>query len=361
MNKRKIILTAMIGAVALTTLSVSLTMAWYASSDRLKISSFDIDLNGDVQLLMSTSKELESFKEKLTKKDLVENEFLFAPVSSMYQDTWYGKEGKKDLPLFYDASSPALDGVVTQERATSGFFQKKIYLMSNLVNYYAALDVEKCSFKSDETANRSHAQELHTQYSQLSVDEITQKLNNLESCLRMSILVNTEDTYEYYVIDPNKEENKTVYFGGALDNDGDGYYDIYTDDQGNKKEVVYGDIEDRSKLAYNAPVNPDGRVELIENKGHFFGNSFEAQSRIDSYTFDKDNSSESKIVTEKSYTLEEVGDENNGILIPCYSGKPTEVVISIYLEGWDKACINNTMGACFDTEVTFKLLRRITK
>ena len=354
MNKRRIIIGSLVGAAALMLVPISLTVAWYSSSDRLKISSFDIDLNGNVQLLMSTSKELDSFKTKLTKEDLVKNEFFFAPVSSMYQDTWFGVENKKDTPLFYDSSSP---GVLNQGPESTGFFQKRIYLLSNLVDYNAALDIEDCAFKVNKAANRLRAQDLHTQYPEQSVDEIAEKLNNLENCLRMSILINTEDKYQYYIIDPNKTENKEVALGGTLDNDNDGYYDV----DSAKREIVYGDVEDRSKLAYNDPVDPNGEVELLPSKSHFLGNSFDAESRIDAYTFDKNNSNDAKIVTEKSYTLEEAGDEQNGILIPCYHNVPTEIVISIYLEGWDKACINNTMGACFDTNISFKLLGRIIK
>ena len=72
MNKRRIVITALVGAIAVSTLSMTLTLAWYSSSDRLKVSTFDIDMNGNVQLLMSTSKDLETFKENLTNEDLVE-------------------------------------------------------------------------------------------------------------------------------------------------------------------------------------------------------------------------------------------------------------------------------------------------
>ena len=68
---------------------------------------------------------------------------------------------------------------------------------------------------------------------------------------------------------------------------------------------------------------------------------------------------ELKIAIEDSYTLEEIDGNNTELLIPCYREKPTEIVVSVYLEGWDKACINQTMGACFDTSISFKFLRRI--
>ena len=356
MDKRRIIITSLIGAIAVSTLSVSLTLAWYSSSNRLKVSSFDIDMNGNVQLLMSTSKELESFKDKLTKEDLVEQEFYFAPVSSMYQDTWFDQ--KADTPLFYDSSSPALDGVVMQEQATSGFFQKRVYLLSNAVSYYATLDVENCAFDYVEAFNSLRAQALHEEFTDMSVKEITEKLNSLRDCLRTSILINTEDFYRYYIIDPYKKDNEEILFGGVLDNDADGYYDFYSDpNDGKKKEVVYGEVS--GTPAYNDPVDPNGEVQTLKGKNIYFGNSFEAKSRIDTYSFNKENSNELTIATEKSYSLEELSGNDTELLIPCYRGVPTEIVVSIYLEGWDKACINQTMGACFDTNISFKLLRRI--
>ncbi|MBR5996658.1 MAG: hypothetical protein IK028_01375 [Bacilli bacterium] len=357
MNKRRIILSSLVGMAAIAALSVSLTWAWYASSDRLKINSFEIDLSGNVQLLMSTSKELDSFKEGLTREELVENEFLFAPVSSMHRDTWFNQ--KADTPIFYDSSTPSLTEIPSVEEASSGFFQKRIYLLSTFVDYYAALDVEQCTFAYNEELNSLRAQDLHKEYPELSVDEITQKLNSLRDCLRMSILVNEEDYYRYYVIDPYKQENEDILFGGVLDNDGDGYYDYYTDEHGNKKEVVYGEVNDLSKVAYDDPVNPNGEVESLESKGHYFGNSFTAKNRIDTYTFNKANSNGLEIAKEESYALKDLDEYDTEVVIPCYHGKPTEIVISIYLEGWDQACINNTMGACFDTNISFKLLRRI--
>ncbi len=357
MNKRRIVLTAMIGAIAISTLSVSLSLAWYASSDKLKVNSFDIDLSGNVQLLMSTSKELDTFKEKLTAEDLIEGEFLFSPVSSMYRSDWFDQKG--DTPLFYDSSSPALDGIIPKEEAPTGYFQKRIYLLSTAVDYYASLDVSNCLFNYNEDANLLRAQELHKQYSDASVEQIKDSLNSLRDCLRMSILVNEEDYYKYYVIDPYKNENEDVYFGGILDNDGDGYYDVYTDGNGNKKEVIYGEVENRNQAVYDAPVDPQGEVEPVDFKGHFFGNSFEAKNRIDSYTFNKNNSTDIKIAVEDSYTLNDADGLDTEVVIPCYHNEPTEIVISIYLEGWDKACINQTMGACFDTNISFKLLRRI--
>ena len=62
---------------------------------------------------------------------------------------------------------------------------------------------------------------------------------------------------------------------------------------------------------------------------------------------------------EDSMSLDEINSEATKLLIPCYGHKPTEIVVSIYLEGWDLDCINATMGASFSTKLSFKLLRGI--
>ena len=360
MNKRRIILTALIGATALAALPISLTLAWYASSDRLKVNSFDIDMNGNVQLLLSTSKELDTFKQKLTNEDLeIKENFALAPVSSMYKDEWIAN--KAEAPIFYDCST-AIDSKNAEELkevAAGTYFSRKIYLLSNSVDYYATLDTTNCAFNANEAANFIRAQDMHGQYKDATVDQIAEGLNSLKDCLRMSILVNTENYYRYFIIDPYKQENEQVLFGGILDNDADGYYDYY-EDNGVKREFVYGQVANRQDARYVAPVDPNGIVEKIDSKGNFYGNSFVARNRIDTYAFDKENSTDLVIASEDSYSLDDAGKDNTDILIPCYHNEPTEIIVSVYLEGWDRACVNQTMGACFDTNISFKLLRRIS-
>ena len=360
-------LSAIIGATAISALSVSLSLAWYASSDRLKINSIDIGIKGDQFLLMSTSPELETFKEELTDDDLKVDDFLFAPVSSMHKNTWY--DAQEELPLFYDSSSPALDGRILEEVASGGFYQQKIYLLSS-VNYYATLDFtnndeeKRCSFEANSTFNTRRASEIHKQYPQFSEDEIKEKLDSLVDCLRISILVNDPDYYRYYIIDPKKKSvDEEIYFASCLDNDGDGYYDVYDDPDGHKREVIYGEVKDASKVVFDNPES-DEKFVVPSNSGnrHFLGNSFDAKHRPDAYTFNKDASlanDQTLFAKEESYAIEELASNDTELLIPCYRNEPREIVISIYLEGWDEACINQTMGACFDTKLSFKLLRGI--
>ena len=191
----------------------------------------------------------------------------------------------------------------------------------------------------------------------MDINQIAEKLDSLEKCLRVSILIPNEEHYNYYIVDPYKESVTTL--GGRLDNDRDGYYDCYRDINGKAHETIYGEVNDRSKVVYNDPTGTSD--EKIEQKDHYFGNSFEAESRKTAYTYNEEASEANglEFAKEESFSFEDINSETTKLLIPCYANTPTEIIVSIYLEGWDLDCINATMGACFETKLSFKLLRGI--
>ena len=90
MTKRRIILTSVIGTIALATLATSLTLAWYGASNLLSVNTFDIEIIGTTTLKISEKTNLDSFREEITSEQLKEEEknFLFEPVSSMCKNTW---------------------------------------------------------------------------------------------------------------------------------------------------------------------------------------------------------------------------------------------------------------------------------
>ena len=367
MNKKKIITSAAIGTIALVGLSVSLTLAWYGASDRLNMRSLDVVVAGQTNLKISTSPEESTFVSDL---DLTPDreEFVFVPVSSMNKKAWMDE--KSDTPKFYDSSSSLVpsSGEPAFEATTYGFFQKKLYLMTNL-DYYVTLDVDPNSeyatseFKANGDVNTARAQKLKRDNPSwtLSVSEIKEKLDSLVNCLRVSILVTDEDHYNYYIVDPYK--NKETYLGGRLDNDRDGYFDVYRNTSGEAYEVLYGEVNDRGLAKYNAPDPsvPEEEKKHTSDEDHYFGNSFDGVSKNTVHTFDEAASLVNglEFAKEDSMSLDEVNSEATKLLIPCYGHKPTEIVVSIYLEGWDLDCINATMGASFSTKLSFKLLRGI--
>lgn len=366
MKKNRVILSLAIGTIALSVISLSASLAWYASSDRLQVNSIDLDLRTDesVGLYISTESSLESFKEKLETKELNEVE-EFIPVSSMFQDNW--TTSRSETPIFYDTSSDlAPDGIPNLGISTRGFYQQKLYLLNN-IDYYVTLDTEQTFITSDKNSNHLRAQALVGKVGELTVDEIEEKLNKLENSMRFSILVNTPNFYQYFIVDPNKKEDEVTYYAGRLDNNGDGYYDTYPARDANnqlvEKEIVYGEIENRNQIAYDNPTSdtlaPNDDYDPFRHS--FFGNSFEGKSKETAYTYNEQNSLQAgvKYKQEPSISLDDINSNDNPLLIPCYNGVPTEIVLSIYLEGWDLDCYNSTMGASFDAQLSFKVLRGI--
>lgn len=355
MNKRKLVISLILGTVALSVISLSASLAWYASSDRLQVNSIDLDLRTDesVGLYIGTSTNEEAFKEKLSNEDLNKVK-QFAPTSSMFHNHWL--DAKKDMPEFYNLTEHDIYGVPDFDKPSSdGFYQQKLYLLNN-IDYYVTLDTEQTFITSDKTSNHLRAQALVGKVGELTVDEIEEKLNKLENSMRFSILVNTPNFYQYYIIDPNKDENKVTYYAGRLDVNADDYFDTFND-----REILYGEIENRDAIVYDNPEDPTFVKPFKETPNEFFGNAFSGKNDKAAYTYNEQNSLQAgvKYKQEPSISLDDINSNDNPLLIPCYNGVPTEIVLSIYLEGWDLDCYNSTMGASFDAQLSFKVLRGI--
>ena len=371
MNRSRIVLTSLVGSIALISLSLSLSLAWYASGDRLSIETLDMTIVSDPMLKVSTSKELSTFVDTLdlnsAELDEGNQQFLFTPASSMYREEWLNEE--TELPVFYDSSFVESVGTSTKQEIKKGFYQKRLYLLSE-TSRYVGLDIDDSIFENDLELNKKHAKEFYestdNQELQFSQDQIEEKLSKLINCLRVSILINDVSETDlakinnnrFYIINPTKKENEKVYFGGLLDNDNDGYYDTYEDTNENgliQREIIYGDVNDRSLISYKDPEIPGFEDEELEKAQRFIGNSFNGRHKKGAYTFDETASSQNHLEfkEEGALSLEEI---NSNLKIPCYAGEPREIVISIYLEGWDHDCINATMGASFNTKLSFKLL-----
>ena len=358
MRKRKLVISLILGTLALGVLAIPVaTIAWYASSDRLLVNTIDLDLRTDesVGLYISTSNEEDSFSNEIKQSQLNRVE-EFIPCSSMHQSSWMNEKSEK--PHFYEITSEISN---TGLETNVGFFQQKLYLLNN-IDYYVTLDAEQTFITSDKTANNLRAQALASEISELSVGEIEEKLNKLENSMRFSILVNTPNYYQYYIVDPNKKENEVTYYAGRLDTSGLGYYDTHMEGS-QEKETIYGEVENRNQIKYDAPVSDTFTMDPNYDpfKKSFFGNGFKAKSKENAYTFNEQESLAAGVSfkEEPSISLDDIASDDNPLLIPCYNGVPTEIVLSIYLEGWDLDCYNSTMGASFNAQLSFKLLRGI--
>lgn len=369
MNKKKIIVSTLVGTIALAALSISLTLAWYGANDRLSVENLEVGVYGKGDLRISTSPEIDTFVENLVDTEQIG----FQPVSSMFKSTWMNE--KDETPRFYESAYKHIlsNGEPYKEEAEYGFYRKEIYLLTNIRNQFAALDFDSEDVSKeerqgslleredliDDAKNQARAEKLHQENPDwnLSVSEIKEKLDNIANCLRISILVNYGNSYRYYIIDPTRGENEVTYLGGLLDNDKNGYYDTYKDINSVSREVVYGEVNDRNLIAYNDPKSDTLPVTHPETKDPYFGNSFIAEHKPTAYEYNKDLSEANgfEIAKEESLSLQQLKNDDTSVLIPLTSGVPSKIVLSIYLEGWDLDCINATMGASFMTKIGFKL------
>ena len=141
-------------------------------------------------------------------------------------------------------------------------------------------------------------------------------------------------------------------FATLDDNNPSGYYSTYYDnDLNDNKEICFGEIYNREKLIYkDSPEQDDSIFSGIPSV-------FNARHEKGVYALDWEASLENMekgvdYGIEQSITLEEAQKQ---VLIPVYSDNYTKIVLSFYLEGWDKDNINETMDAGFDINLAFMI------
>lgn len=345
MKKRNVIITgSLILAVALSATAVS-TVAWYTGSSNLQVSNFNIQL-ASKELRVSTDNE--TFKETLNKEDLMQVD-KFSPVSSMFSSSWQDK--KSEMPEFRkgfagkgDPEQACYSSIDEYAIADDGFFSQTLYLKSDSTAF-CTIDPEKTSVSPNEEENDRIATKLQARYPEMSHQEILDHLNKGVDSLRISLLIldnedeHELDDYAYYIIDPKK--NGDTYLGAILDNNLDGYYDFYSN-----KEVLYGEANNISEetLVYTdeGPTREGTSYSV-----------FDASTKSGVKHLDLDASIEAglDLAQEKSLSLEEAGN----IRLSLGSNISKRIVLSFYLEGWDKDNTNLAMYSRFFVNLAFRL------
>lgn len=351
MEKSRLLLISLIGLTALSAMSLATSLAWYSSATNLKVNTLEIEIDGDKDLLISTSAEGEK-KEKLVSTEL-SSVARFAPVSTMFESRW--RDGKT-LPKFYEYTNllTSGDGVpFGPEEIHMGFYSETLYLTAD-DDVYVGIDPDFSFVRASEPANRLWAKHMVESAlgSDFTEEELVERLNTLEKAIRVSFYDPDDD--KYVIVDPFQEG--TTYYGGLLDNDRDGYYDVYAEEgTGFQKEIVFGECNDRSLIEHGerlALAEPAVGEKTSFNAGHSMG----------THPFDLTASKEKGFAfkEEKSYRFEELGDndiELNPFYVTCYRNKPKPLQVSIYLEGWDLDCVNANMGGSFEASLQLKILR----
>lgn len=365
MKKNRLLLLLFIGVISLSIASISMAVAWYATSRQLYVNSIDITIDADRDLEISSSEDGE-YVEELNYSE-VDLEGTFIPVTSAHSSLWINE--KEDMPSFYDETKCSeIENVTTFEKAAVGYFSQKVYLKSN-DNVYVTLDPEKTFIKNYETEskdyNKEYAHKLYEEYQEnqtefykdLSEEELEERLDRVIKAMRFSILVKDVDEYDYKIIDPLKDGETLL--GGVLDNDVDRYYDYYkVDGQDEYKERVYGEVTaTKEQYVYDDALEEDS-IFLDANNAP---NAFNARHKKGIKRFNLEESIKQglEIAKEDSIDLKDFENEAKPFYFPVYRDTPKEVVVSIYIEGWDLESVNYTMGATFISELSFKIYREM--
>lgn len=350
MKRSKIILSTYLLAISFTIATFSMSIAWYATSARLRIEEFEITIDCDRQLAISTDAE-KGYKASLDNDDL-NNVGLFTPVTSAHQSNWLYK---KDMPIFYnDTTYSEEENEILTTEVNSGFLSQKLYLKSD-DNVYVTINPDETYIKPNTEYNKIYAEKLYEQYQidndeykrNLSKEDIENRLNTLVKAMRYSILVNSEEDYQYVIIDPNKEE--TTLYGGLLDINVDRYYDSYVSNKdGLRYERLYGEYNDKKYIVYDDDVSQtDSDYENVNEEP----NAFNARHNKGTRKINFEKSKELKIKEEESISLTDFKAKKKPFHFIVRKDKPTEIVLSIYIEGWDLDSINYTMGATFISDL----------
>ena len=383
MNKKKLILTMYIGVIALAVASVSMSVAWYATSRSLYVNSIDITIDADRDLKISTSKD-GGYKDHLSHQE-VGATGVFLPLTSAHSSLWMSE--KKDMPVFYDESmSYEHEDAQLFSVSERGYFSQKFYIMSD-DDVWVTLDASKSfihanasyidgnealgvegyaqklynlhhhEYTAQEEANlkEDYKHSIDYYYSQYSVEDFKANLRKIASAMRFSILIKDEDEYSYTIFDPNKEEDTLL--GGILDNDVDQYYDSYQKNGTNEfYERVYGEvIGDQSLYVYDEGLQEDSDYPNTNEPL----NAFSARHKAGIKRFNLEKSLEKGLEIKKEESIDLKNFKSSDFRFPVRINQPKEVVISIYIEGWDKDSVDYTMGASFVSDIVFKIEREM--
>ena len=365
MKKNKLIVTLYIALIALSVASVSMSVAWFATSRVLYVNSINISFDADRELEISLSKD-DGYVEHIDHTEL-EATGVFLPLTTAHSDEWTSQ--KKDSPIFYDESNATEAEIfTTYKEADHGYFSQKFYIRGD-DDMFITIDPEKSYIRPNEEYNASYAEflydyyqriqdEHYDRYKEFTVDELYERLNNVVKAMRFSILIKDENEYSYTIIDPHYEEETLL--GGLLDNAMDQYYDYYHKESTNEYyERLYGDYNiNPEDLVYDEPLAQDSEF----NDPNQVPTAFNARHKQGVKRLNLEKSIEEKnleIKKEGAINLEDFKNDKKPFHFPIKMDEPKELVVSIYIEGWDLDSVNYTMGAAFFSNLTFTIEREM--
>ena len=366
MNKKKIIITSLVGSIGLSVLSLSLSIAWYNSSENLYLDTLSINVSSSRDLLISTIPDettlVTSLKYQMDALDnTLENKNPFKPVSTMFKSNWINQKAQD--PVFYEYSNAMVDDtlepVISPVDSSWGYYSQHLYLYCDR-DTKVTIDSTTFNINPVTLSNKERARQLlnsvyvREQYEREHpgwtdnqiLDDMVENMAKLVNCMRVGILDPDLDSYKFTIVDPKKDGETEL--GGREDLFLSGYYDSYQNPFDYQwYEIVYGEANSRDKIVYDDPLTDD--VPVVGK-----ATSFNASTKANVHAFNKQASEANgfSFVKEDSLSLDEVEEK---FYVSLNAGELKEIVLSIYMEGWDLDCVNSHMGGSFGMDLQFKV------
>ena len=327
--------------------SVASTYAWYTISIMTNIDSLNIRVG------VREDYYLKLYLDRY--KTGIEEDFLYNPdgytleemgydrdtglhdVSGMFESDWLND--KTDMKTVYPefkrnyGSSPASPN--RSYVATEGYLQTVYYLESN----------ENCEIYLTPDSKVTANEEKNLETSRKKNRDYN-KLMQVTNSVRLSFF--SEDGY----IVANPGESEETYFGGVLDMNGDGYYD-YIDG----KEVLYGEYNTEA-VTYNTDATGESDPMDVNVRDTFHAHHM---LNVDQVNVDY-NDKNLAIKKENSVKIDALRYEEDDPLkdvtpiCKIKKGEKKRLVLSVYVEGWDRYMTDAIESAAFNIDIGFLAL-----
>ena len=358
-GKRRTLLIAAGAFLFSVSTSVTATLAYYTinsafSIEHLNINVGSIDANLYLGLRDKTTGQpkFDNITDEEWKEGLDLSHNALEQVSAMYEKTWNTGAGEDILPKFCSAYRFGTNNGQTPYADPAGYVQKEYFLKStqDCSLYLSDADVDLDEEGHDKnTGYRTFfiPNEEKNAVTAATRGVSVEELNNVVNAIRMSLYIEDfSGDYKYVIINPGNTEE--TYFGGPLDLNLDGFYDYNKD---TNKEYAYGE-----PVAVDPYDGVGDQVDPMENsKSTFISHHKNGVAKVNEAKFKKENSRRLNEVT----LNKDEGDTPNVPLATLKKDKVHRIVLSIYLEGWDKDTIDSIQEASLDVNVLFTALYNI--
>lgn len=360
--KKKIIIRAMTVLVILgatSSFAVS-TYAYAAAAALVQLSNIGVSTlePADIKLgLMNSATGNIDYYDQLTNssfassgQSLPTNAELY-PVSSAFTSTWLTK-GADDTynsvtPMFVKSYQNAYDFNNPGFAPVSYYMQKEIFIKEE--------DTVSFPVKIYLSSNTTLTADTSSYSATGSSSQTASSLNNIVYAMRISIL--TPDAY--YIVDPYKNGD-TVLAGRLNIDQTDKYYDTYSYNYENgnytNKEVLFGEYSpstaiDDGLIAWKPASDTDSSLADASTAA----SAFNAYTKAGNQALDIETTKTNGVTlkTEDSLTIPELAYSENKAsadnlpLVSLEPGTSKRIVVSYYVEGWDKDSANSFQYTSF--------------